>query len=336
MSRPEKPESRFAGYTILDLIGASHHGTSVYRASKAARPARLKMITADDASFRWRCIDAWCRFSGIDDPNILVAREMITDRQVAFVSDYAPAISLAEYLASGVSVPVNDIVHIVEGIARALDAGASGGLWHLNLKPTNVLLDGNAHGTPRVYVTDFGMARQSWEHISLEVGEILPADLLFIPPECLSIAPHSRSDVYSLGAIAYSLLGGSNEAAALNPGVMLWAYANGLSLTVLNLEAFDDDVASILASATSRIPEERPASGLEFSTRLAEALGLKRDEDATTTAVPVSLVGANGIGDAVPANIRYASLFELFITAAVVTLVSCICTVLVLKLSGLA
>lgn len=329
-----RPGTVVAGYTVLDVLGSSYPGTEVYHAKKAARSARLKVITTDDACFRQRCTEAWDSFGRVEHANILTAREMIEDRQLMFATDYVSATSLARCLARGAHRSEDFVVHIVSNIASALDAGISEGLRHLNLKPTNVLLGESRNGPPHIYVTDFGMARHSWKHVPLEIGEVPPADLLFIPPECLVASPHERSDVYSLGMIAYVLLGGWSGNVDPDPGLMLWAYANETAPLILNFDDFADDVADVLASAAARSPSDRPASGSEFSLRLASALHVEQDQ---TTAIRVSEIVTGETGTTVVAHEdRPVSVLEIAAIIIVTALVSCICTVILLRASGLA
>jgi serine/threonine protein kinase len=340
-----RPGTVVAGYTVLDVLGSSHPGTMVYRGKKTARPARLKVITTDDAGFRQRCTEAWNPFRKLKHANVLTAREMVADRQLAFATDYVASISLARYLARGGRCPRQLVLHIVASIASALDAGASEGLLHLNLKPTNVLLAETSGRPPYVYVTDFGMARQSWKHVALEIGDVPPADLLFVPPECFVASPHKRSDIYSLGMIAYVLLGGPDVAAVPDAGLMLWAHANETTPPIPNFNRFTDGVAHILTVATARTPDERPASGLEFSQLLARALHVVRDDH-----VVIAIDVPDGpTGQAAPAVVstgerdtsheprdRLISVVEIIAIIIIAALVSCACTVILLKASGLA
>jgi serine/threonine protein kinase len=305
----------------------------VYVAKKEERPIRLKIVVTEDTSFRQRCTFAWSKFSRIDHANVLSAHDMVTDKQLVFASDYVPTVSLADYLLRGHHCSRNEIVHIVESVARALEIGASEGLPHLNLKPTNVLLAGQRGELPKVYVTDFGMGRQSWDHVSLEIGDVRPADLPYIPPECLTDTPHERSDVYSLGVIAHALLTGSNGTVP-NPGLMLWAYSNGVTLPLADVEDLPGKVAAALSSATTHMPGKRPASSTEFSRLLAYALEVAQSTDTTSVAaLPAGVRDTPQVSDDEKAFMRA---FEIVAIVIVMALLACVCTLLIAKVVGLA
>jgi serine/threonine-protein kinase len=261
--------------------------------------------------------------------NTLTARGMVLDQEILFISDYVPASPLSEYLVDG-TLSRDQVATVIDGIATALDAARLQGLPHLNLKPTNVLI-ATARGSLKVYVTDFGMARQTWSHVAMEVGEALPSDLLYVAPEQFSGHSHARSDIYSLGVIACALLGGLDGVATPNPGTLLWAHANGMPVETLKLDIFPDHLASVLASALARSPDDRPPSSTEFSEYLAEAL---IPEPGRLPAPVATLPRASDsrIGDSGTPPVTGVEILAIAVPAA---LVSFVVTVVVLRLVGL-
>jgi serine/threonine protein kinase len=107
--------------------------------------------------------------------------------------------SLARLLEAG-PLPVNEAVRITEAVTNALVHAHQRGILHCDVKPANVLLDGEF--APRL--ADFGQARLSNDQ-SPALGT-----LFYMAPEQadLNAVPDPRWDVYALGAILYQMLCG--------------------------------------------------------------------------------------------------------------------------------
>ncbi len=96
---------------------------------------------------------------------------------------------------------------LVSILARAIHYAHGRGFLHLDLKPSNVLLD--AQGRP--YLTDFGLARRAGADSSLSISGAILGTPSYMAPE-QAIGSRARlgpaTDVYGLGAILYELLAG--------------------------------------------------------------------------------------------------------------------------------
>jgi eukaryotic-like serine/threonine-protein kinase len=84
--------------------------------------------------------------------------------------------------------------------AHALHYAHRQGVLHRDVKPANLILDGET-----VWVTDFGLAKLMNVDGLTASGDIL-GTLQYLPPECLHGEADVRSDVYGLGATLYELL----------------------------------------------------------------------------------------------------------------------------------
>ena len=117
-----------------------------------------------------------------------------------FVMEYVEGGSLGSRL-SGARLSTDEAVRIAREICSALVDAHGAGVLHCDLKPDNVLLDGQG----RVRLCDFGQARMSHEH-SPALGT-----LYYMAPEQadLESLPDARWDVYAVGAILYQMLTGS-------------------------------------------------------------------------------------------------------------------------------
>ena len=116
-----------------------------------------------------------------------------------YVMEFLKNGSLAKVLERG-ALPVNEAVRIATAVATALVHAHQHGILHCDVKPANVLLDGEF--APRL--ADFGQARLSHEQ-SPALGT-----LFYMAPEQADLAaiPDPRWDVYALGAMLYHMLCG--------------------------------------------------------------------------------------------------------------------------------
>ena len=98
----------------------------------------------------------------------------------------------------------DEAVAVIEQVCHALEAAHSEGVIHRDLKPQNIMVDGQQ----KVSVMDFGLAR------SMEVSNLTQTGALVGTPDYMSPEQvkgeelDSRSDLFSLGIIFYELLTG--------------------------------------------------------------------------------------------------------------------------------
>ncbi|MBS1241052.1 MAG: protein kinase, partial [Gemmatimonadetes bacterium] len=92
-------------------------------------------------------------------------------------------------------------------IATALDAAAQGGVVHRDVKPENILLDRSGSGT-RALLADFGIALAATEDSHTGPGMALGTPAYMSPEQAAGEAVTSRSDLYSLGVVAFEMLAG--------------------------------------------------------------------------------------------------------------------------------
>lgn len=121
--------------------------------------------------------------------------------------------SLAERLARVSRLGVVETARVVRHIARAIDRAHEAGIVHRDLKPANVFIQEN-DGDEIVKVLDFGIARTLHGNSAASPSVTPPGVILGTPqymsPEQASgaLAVDFRSDIWSLGVIAYECLVG--------------------------------------------------------------------------------------------------------------------------------
>ncbi|QIK76366.1 protein kinase domain-containing protein [Nocardioides piscis] len=115
-----------------------------------------------------------------------------------------PGVPLSAVLREERKLSPERVMSIVAQVATALDAAHRAGIVHRDLKPANVMLDEN----DRAILLDFGIARSS-DHEPLTLTGTLVGTVDYISPEqTAGRSATSRSDLYSLGMLAYESLTG--------------------------------------------------------------------------------------------------------------------------------
>ena len=98
-------------------------------------------------------------------------------------------------------------------IADGLEAAHVRGVLHRDLKPDNVLLDGE--GRPKI--TDFGIARLAAATAITRTGELLGTPQYLAPEQMSGDIVDERADVYALGVILYEMLTGARPTGGRTP-----------------------------------------------------------------------------------------------------------------------
>ena len=152
--------------------------------------------------------------SSVRHPNVVPLYDYgEADGSFFLVLEYVPCGTLKQRLAE--PLPPREAAGLIETIARAVGHIHSRGLFHLDLKPSNILLDGEDDGpwdrvTPRI--ADFGLALSDNETGASEKSLAgIRGTPSYMAPEQAS-ASHAdvgaAADIHSLGAILYELLTG--------------------------------------------------------------------------------------------------------------------------------
>jgi serine/threonine protein kinase len=129
----------------------------------------------------------------------------------ALVYEYMPQGSLDKYIFSTEKIFSWDkLIEIALGIARGINylhQGCEMQIVHFDIKPHNILLDGNF--VPKV--ADFGLAKLCPKNNSLVPLSVLRGTVGYIAPEMISRSfgvISSKSDVYSFGMLLLEMAGG--------------------------------------------------------------------------------------------------------------------------------
>jgi hypothetical protein len=129
-----------------------------------------------------------------------------------YVMEYLPGMSLANLVERHGPLPPGRAVHLLRQVAMALQEAHEAGLIHRDIKPSNIFAARRGGVNDVAKLLDFGLARPTATASSAgssDEGKILGTPLYMSPEQATgSRSLDARSDIYSLGAVAYYLLTG--------------------------------------------------------------------------------------------------------------------------------
>jgi len=200
---------------VIRLLGTGAM-SSVFLAREAGlrRQVALKILSPESGSdevARLRFQREGHSAARLSHPNITAVFRIGTlARGIPYlVMQYIEAGTLADRITASGPLDEAAAIGVLEQVAQALAAAHKEGIIHRDVRAGNVLYD---RESGRAVLTDFGLAairmRDSMEDIKLtKPGEML-GDPAYLSPEQLRGEPvTTATDIYSLGLMAYDLLG---------------------------------------------------------------------------------------------------------------------------------
>ncbi len=207
-----EPRATLDGYRILRRLhagGRSH----VYLAQDEASGARVVLKTPslelreDPAALERFLLEEWIA-RRIDNPHVLRPVDRGRPRSSLYsVMEYIEGQTLRQWMLDHPRPDPEQVRDIVGQIAQGLYAFHRLEMLHQDLRPDNIMID----RTGQVRIIDFGAVRVEGITEMEAVPELLrlPGTVQYMAPEYLLGEPGTvRSELYSLGVIAYQLLSG--------------------------------------------------------------------------------------------------------------------------------
>ncbi|WP_243858929.1 serine/threonine-protein kinase [Actinomyces sp. ZJ308] len=219
------------------------------------------------------------RISGHPNAVSLIDSGVLPDGRPYLVMERCDGGSLAQVLERG-ELGAAQAVSIVTAVSSALGAAHEAGVLHRDIKPGNILID--AYGSPRL--SDFGLAAIQREGIQSSVTlDTMTPD--FAPPEAFTLAdPTPSGDVWSMGAVLFTLLTGRGPRRAADGGALsLPEIINGLSVPV---DTSDPRIPEALRPLLDRALHPDPAQRYRDGHELTEALHRAGDVSSPAIGAP--------------------------------------------------
>ena len=156
------------------------------------------------------------RLAQLNHPNLVKVNELFEENGTAyFVMDYIEGESLRTKMNRDGKLPEKVVLKYLQQIISALEHAHSRNIWHLDIKPENIMVDKYEH----VYLIDFGASKHIEKNNTLTTSLALAYTPGYSPPELTDLSNENRNgiacalkeigpwtDIYALGATMYNLL----------------------------------------------------------------------------------------------------------------------------------
>jgi len=287
MAQPSADPSNLVGqlvggrYLVTRVIGEGGMGV-VYEAEqkmgahtrKVAIKTLLPTLSADHT-----IVSRFYRECGIvaqlEHPNTIRFYDFgeTPDRRLYIAMEFVKGEPLTQAIARG-PMPLSRVRNILKQVCGALAEAHSLGIVHRDLKPDNIILTRRADEADFVKVLDFGIAKTNAptdkQTKLTQQGVVLGTPPYMSPEQLAGKELDARSDLYSLGIIAYEMATGVLPFQGETP----WQWATQ-HMTVppppmrtRTSVAVPPDFEHAVFHVLAKTPAERPSTALDFSREL--------------------------------------------------------------------
>jgi len=159
------------------------------------------------------------RISGtLSHPSIVTLFDIGEENGVPFLAmELVDGQTIAAILEAGTRFRPEKVIGLVSQVAAALDYAHSRGVVHRDIKPSNLIV----HEEDKVKVTDFGIARLADSEIT-HAGALLGTPSYMSPEQAMGAKLDGRSDIFSLGVVAFEMLSGQQPFPGANVTSILY------------------------------------------------------------------------------------------------------------------
>jgi hypothetical protein len=225
------------------------------------RPVAIKVLPPElayDPAIRTRFTREAQTSAHLAHPHIVPIHDVGEREGIAyFVMSLVNGGNLASLLAREPRQPVDEVRRVLAEIADALSYAHMRGVVHRDIKPDNVLLDEHSG---RVVVTDFGIARAIEGGSRLTLTGMAMGTPTYMSPEQAEGEREidGRSDIYSLGVVAYQMLTGRVPFTGGNSMALLLKHVTEKPRPISELRPdAPRQLAEVIERALEKSPEDR-------------------------------------------------------------------------------
>jgi serine/threonine protein kinase len=281
MSEKSKLPAKISKYQIKRVIGKGAMGL-VYEAYDpfVQRPVAIKVAHEFDDTdpqiaqkYRESFFSEVYSAGRMHHPSVIAVYDAgQQDKLNYIVMEYVDGVTLQEYVSGDRVLTTNQVIDVMYQCAKGLDYVHRQGIIHRDLKPGNIMLSRDGE----VKIMDFSIA-----HIDMggTMDNTVQGSPMYLPPEQLTDEKRlvEQSDIYSLGAVMYSLLARRPLFKARSIESLIYQITNMEpdSLSFIRPD-LPQQVIDICEKCLNKIIYERYDSAQQLANELANAFGRLR------------------------------------------------------------
>jgi DNA-binding NtrC family response regulator len=268
-------------YRLMEKLGEGGMG-EVWRARHQllARPCAIKLIKSDllgenreAATERFR-LEART-IASLSSPNTVRLYDFGVSETGSFyfVMELLTGMDLWSLVQRFGPLPPERVVAVLRQACRSLGEAHAAGLLHRDIKPQNLFLCRLGLDVDILKLLDFGLVKSLNEDgTQLTAAGTLTGTPAYMPPErVLGVTADERSDIYSLGCVAYWMLTGKAVFTGEPMAVMIH-HARTPPKPPSTIAPFPvpERLEQIVLACLEKTPEKRPSSALDLRNQLGE------------------------------------------------------------------
>lgn len=206
----DAPPAKIGRYEILHELGHGAMGI-VYKAQdpKIGRVVAIKTLSAagqgaELEQYRARFLVEAKSAGRLNHPNIVTVHDVTDDEfgRPCLVLEFVEGTTL-DRLVIEEPMSIARLLELLAQIARALAYAHANGIIHRDVKPANIMVT----KTGVAKLSDFGIAKLEGTSMTI-AGQVMGTPAFMSPEQCTGSALDHRSDIFSFGAVLYTLCAG--------------------------------------------------------------------------------------------------------------------------------
>lgn len=284
-------EARQVGrYQLLRQLGHGAMG-DVYLAQHhlLRRPCALKLIRSEQATSQdWlmrfeREVQAMAQLT---HPNTVEVYDFgrTDDNSFFYAMEYLPGMTLDTLVRKYGPLPPGRVVYLMLQICGALAEAHRKGLIHRDVKPGNIFVSERGGEQDFIKLLDFGLVHGQTEDLIAspvgpsghrntrltQTGQLMGTPMFMSPEQIRGEKLDERSDIYSLGSVAYFLLTGR---APFDCETLAEIFEAHLSAPIPRLRDFNPELPADVEAVITRCLGKTRETRFQTVVEVAEALG---------------------------------------------------------------